>query len=126
MFGHRLLSSSRKLPTLIPFSKLTCRFSEASNPLSWPTPCKHHYCACQQKVSPSSRLILLSTQPFVQYAKDGTTEVISPPGEKVAGFEGAGMGKRVDLGKGLEVNEVVRIIKEHLSLEYGMLQSWHI
>jgi hypothetical protein len=36
------------------------------------------------------------------------------------------MGKRVDLGKGLEVNEVVRIIKEHLSLEYGMLQSWHI
>jgi putative NIF3 family GTP cyclohydrolase 1 type 2 len=59
-------------------------------------------------------------QPFVQYAKDGTSEVITPPGEKVAGFEGAGMGRRVDLGKGLEVSEVVRIVKEHLSLEHGM------
>lgn len=58
-------------------------------------------------------------QPFVQYAKDGTSEVITPPGEKVAGFEGAGMGRRVDLGKGLEVSEVVRIVKEHLSLEHG-------
>jgi putative NIF3 family GTP cyclohydrolase 1 type 2 len=60
-------------------------------------------------------------QPFVQYAKDGTSEVITPPGEKVAGFEGAGMGRRVDLGKGLEVSEVVRIVKEHLSLEHGAL-----
>jgi putative NIF3 family GTP cyclohydrolase 1 type 2 len=62
-------------------------------------------------------------QPFVQYAKDGTSEVITPPGEKVAGFEGAGMGRRVDLGKGLEVSEVVRIVKEHLSLEHGTLDS---
>jgi putative NIF3 family GTP cyclohydrolase 1 type 2 len=61
-------------------------------------------------------------QPFVQYAKDGTSEVITPPGEKVAGFEGAGMGRRVDLGKGLAVNEVVRIVKEHLSLEHGALR----
>jgi putative NIF3 family GTP cyclohydrolase 1 type 2 len=65
-------------------------------------------------------------QPFVQYAKDGTSEVITPPGEKVAGFEGAGMGRRVDLGKGLEVSEVVRIVKEHLSLEHGRSigKSW--
>jgi putative NIF3 family GTP cyclohydrolase 1 type 2 len=61
-------------------------------------------------------------QPFVQYAKDGTSEVITPPGEKFAGFEGAGMGRRVDLGKGLAVNEVVRIVKEHLSLEHGALR----
>jgi len=65
-------------------------------------------------------------QPFVQYAKDGTSEVITPAGEKVAGFEGAGMGRRVDLGKGLEVSEVVRIVKEHLSLEHGRSigKSW--
>lgn len=62
-------------------------------------------------------------QPFVQYAKDGTTEVITPAGEKVAGFEGAGMGRRVDLGKGLEVSEVVRIVKEHLNLEHGVSLS---
>jgi putative NIF3 family GTP cyclohydrolase 1 type 2 len=58
-------------------------------------------------------------QPFVQYAKDGTSEVISPPGEKVKGFEDAGMGRRVDLGQGLEVAEVVRMVKEHLSVEHG-------
>lgn len=62
-------------------------------------------------------------QPFVQYAKDGTSEVITPPGEKVAGFEGAGMGRRVDLGKGLEVSEVVRIVKEHLSLEHVQIAT---
>jgi putative NIF3 family GTP cyclohydrolase 1 type 2 len=67
-------------------------------------------------------------QPFVQYAKDGTSEVITPPGEKVAGFEDAGMGRRVDLGKGLEVSEVVRIVKEHLSLEHGASteRSWEV
>jgi len=58
-------------------------------------------------------------QPFVQYAKDGTSEVISPPGEKVKGFEDAGMGRRVDLGQGLEVAEVVRMVKEHVSVEHG-------
>lgn len=58
-------------------------------------------------------------QPFVQYAKDGTSEVISPPGEKVKGFEDAGMGRRVHLGQGLEVAEVVRMVKDHLSVEHG-------
>jgi hypothetical protein len=52
--------------------------------------------------------------------------VITPAGEKVAGFEGAGMGRRVDLGKGLEVSEVVRIVKEHLSLEHGTLSCQEV
>lgn len=58
-------------------------------------------------------------QPFVALAKDGTSEVLAPPGEKAAGFEGAGMGRRVDLGKPLEVSEVVKMVKEHLSLDHG-------
>jgi putative NIF3 family GTP cyclohydrolase 1 type 2 len=58
-------------------------------------------------------------QPFTALAKDGTSEVLGPPGEKVAGFEGAGMGRRVDLGKSLEVTEVVKMVKEHLSLDHG-------
>lgn len=58
-------------------------------------------------------------QPFVAISKDGTSEVLQPAGEKVAGFEGAGMGRRADLKRSLNVNEVIKMVKDHLSLDHG-------
>jgi putative NIF3 family GTP cyclohydrolase 1 type 2 len=63
-------------------------------------------------------------QPFVGLSKDNRSEVLSGPGETVAGFEGAGMGRRVDLSKPMKADEVVKMVKEHLDLDYGM--SWRI
>lgn len=59
-------------------------------------------------------------QPFVPLSVDKTSEVLSPPGEKVPGFEGAGMGRRVDLSSPISVSEIVKMVKQHLNLEHGM------
>lgn len=45
------------------------------------------------------------------------------PTTPVAGFEDAGMGKIVQLREGLGVGEIVKMVKKHLSLEYGTLMS---
>ena len=63
-------------------------------------------------------------QPFVSISKDGTSEVCQPAGEKVAGFEGAGMGRRVDLDKSLNISEVIKMVKEHLSLDHGQSHTF--
>ena len=44
---------------------------------------------------------------------------------QIEGFEGAGVGRKVELreGKELEVGEIVKRVKEHLGLEHGM-SSW--
>jgi hypothetical protein len=55
----------------------------------------------------------------LQFAKDGKSETIAPPGAKVAGFEDAGMGRTVQLEQGMELSEVVKMVKEHLNVEHG-------
>lgn len=58
-------------------------------------------------------------QPFVGLSKENKSEVLSGPGQPVAGFEDAGMGRRVDLSKPLKTDEIVKMVKEHLNLEHG-------
>lgn len=58
-------------------------------------------------------------EPFIPISAQGVSEVLHPSSEKVAGFEGAGVGRRVDLGKPVAVNEVVKMVKQHLSLDHG-------
>jgi hypothetical protein len=45
------------------------------------------------------------------------------PTTPVAGFEDAGMGKIVELREGLGIGEIVKMVKKHLSLEYGASES---
>ncbi len=56
------------------------------------------------------------SQPFLK--KGGTAEVITPS-DPLPGFEGAGMGKLVNLKSKLSVEEVIRMVKEHLDLKFG-------
>lgn len=56
---------------------------------------------------------------LVEPFKNGKVSVVDKTENPPAGFEGAGMGKLVDLDKELSVDEIVKIIKKHLNIETG-------
>lgn len=59
-------------------------------------------------------------EPFQHLASSSKPIALTTP---VAGFEDAGMGKIVELREGLGVGEIVKMVKKHLSLEYGASES---
>jgi hypothetical protein len=68
--------------------------------------------AAFQRHAHTSRLV----EPFK--ALSSSTSVLDTTENPPAGFEGAGMGRLVELTKPLPLSEVVSMVKKHLGLSY--------
>lgn len=57
-------------------------------------------------------------QPFAPETSSG--KAISDS-TQIEGFEGAGVGRRIELNEALDIGEIVKRVKKHLGLEHGAL-----